>query len=699
MGESMLGLKRTHYSGWINESDIGKTVTVMGWAQRRRDLGGVIFVDLRDRKGILQIVIDLNDVSKEDFDKAEKIRNEYVIAAEGIVEKRDPETINENIETGTIEVRVKNLRILSEAKTPPFMIEENSAVREEIRLKYRYLDLRRPDMLANIILRHKTIKAARNILEERDFIEVETPIMTKSTPEGARDYLVPSRMNPGTFYALPQSPQIYKQLLMVAGIDKYYQVAKCFRDEDLRADRQPEFTQVDMEMSFMQEAEIIDMLEHFFTRLMKNVLDIDVALPFERLTYQESMDSYGTDKPDLRFGMKIIDLSEIAARCSFKVFRSIMEQGGRVRAINAQGCGDFTRKQIEDLTEKAMKYGAKGMAWIVINEDGSLQSVITKFFKEEEVDEIIKKVQGEPGDFIIFCADQLDIVSTTLGNLRLDMAEMKGLRNKSEFKFVTITEFPLLEWSEEQKRYLAMHHPFTMPIDEDLALLDTNPGKIRAQSYDIVLNGVELGSGSIRIHQKEIQQKVFQLLGFTDTQIQDRFGFMLDAFEYGTPPHGGFAFGVDRLVMLMIGADSIREVMAFPKMKDASCPLTNAPSRVSKAQLEELDLLSGVHVSEESADKIIAISTEDVEYVANLAKLTLSADEKEGLTRDLADIIRFADRLNDLDTKGIEPTAHVMPIQNVFREDILEASFDRDVLLSNAPSKEDGCIFVPKVVE
>lgn len=699
LAETLGSMKRSHYCGEIRETDIDSESVLMGWAQRRRDLGGVIFIDLRDRSGLAQVVIDAKNVNEEDFIKAERIRSEYVIAVEGVIEKRDPETVNPLLETGTVELRARKLKILAEAKTPPFAIEEKSGVREELRLKHRYLDLRRPDLLHNLKLRQQMTQAVRDFLIHEAFLEVETPVLTKSTPEGARDYLVPSRVFKGSFYALPQSPQIYKQLLMVGGIDRYFQVARCFRDEDLRADRQPEFTQVDLEMSFVDEEDVQGLLEALFAAVFETVLSVKIPLPMRRMTWQEAMDKYGVDKPDLRFGMEIVDLTDIAETCSFEVFRKVVQSGGVVRAINAKGYGDLTRTEIEFLTEKAVSYGGKGMAWIAIRENGELYSVLTKYFKEDELSEMIQRLGGEPGDFIIFSADQLEAARAILGNLRLDLADLKQLRKKDAFAFVLVTDFPLLEWDLEAGRYVAMHHPFTMPKEEDLPLLEKDPLKVRAKAYDVVLNGVELGSGSIRIHQRELQKRMFKLLGFSEASAQERFGFMLDAFQYGAPPHGGFAFGLDRLLMLATGAESIRDVIAFPKMRDGSCAMSQSPSKVSQSQLKELDLLSGlkdyVHVEPEKP----VVSEADVDYVAALARLELSDEEKEELTRNLRDIIAFADKLNELDVTGLDPMAHVMPIENVFRPDLQKPSDDRERILSAAPAQKDGCYFVPKAVE
>lgn len=590
MSESMQGIKRSHRCTEVTESNIDQKVTVMGWVQKRRDLGGVIFIDLRDRSGVLQVVFDQSSIGLEGFKKAETLRSEYVIAVEGLVEKRDEETINTNIATGTIEVRANELRILSEAETPPFQIEENSNVKEDLRLKYRYLDLRRPDLQRNLMLRHKVSNIARSFLNDEGFLEIETPMLTKSTPEGARDYLVPSRVHAGNFYALPQSPQIFKQILMLSGYDRYFQIVKCFRDEDLRADRQPEFTQIDMELSFVDVDDVINVNEKLLQKMFKEALDVDIQLPIERITYKEAMDRYGSDKPDTRFGIELIDLSEIVKDCDFKVFSGAVSSGGSVRGINAKGCGNFPRRQIDALGEFAVSCGAKGMAWIVINEDGTYKSAITKFLSDDVVSSMVEKMEGKPGDLLLFCADKNEVVYNTLGNLRLEIANRLELTKKDEYKFVWVTEFPLLEWAPEQKRYAAKHHPFTMPMEEDLHLLETNPGEVRAKAYDIVLNGNEIGGGSIRIYQRDIQEKMFEALGFTKEEAYERFGFLLNAFKYGVPPHGGLAYGLDRIVMLMTGSDSIRDVIAFPKVKDASCPMTDAPGVVEEKQLDELSI-------------------------------------------------------------------------------------------------------------
>ena len=694
-------MKRSKYCGLFTEEDMHKKITAYGWVQTKRDLGGVIFIDLKDREGILQVVFDGNNLSNEDFEKAERLRNQTVITVTGIIRLRDEETYNPLLKTGTIELKAEKLEILSKAATLPFSLENETLVREDLRLKYRYLDLRRESMLNNLRYRHKLQKIIEDFFDKEGFISVETPMLTKSTPEGARDYLVPSRVHPGSFYALPQSPQIFKQLLMVGGIDKYYQIARCFRDEDLRADRQPEFTQVDMELSFVDQEDILVLLEELFKRIFKLAKGIDIQEPFPRLTWQESMDIYGSDKPDLRFDLPIVDLTEIASSCSLGVFRKAVDEGGVVRAINVKGGASFTRSEIDELTNKALHYGAKGMAWIAIREDGSLYSILTKYFKEEEMNSLLDKVKAEPGDFILFSADKLSTVRRTLGGLRLDIANSLGLISKENFKFVLVTDFPEFEYSDEEKRYIATHHPFTMPYPEDVEYLFTDPARVRAQAYDVVLNGVELGSGSIRIHDTELQKKMFKALGFSSEEIQERFGFMVEAFKYGTPPHGGFAFGLDRLVMLMTGADSLREVIAFPKVKDASCPLTNAPSTVDKEQLEVLKLMeAGFKPEGGSKRRSKRIMDEiNVDNIAHLARLSIRNEEKEALKKDMESIIDFARELQDIDTEDIPITAHVVPLKNVFRKDEVLPSTSRDKLLQNAPTKDEEYIYVPRVVE
>ena len=589
MAESMNGLKRSHRCGELSLSNVGETVTVMGWVAKQRNKGGIIFVDLRDRSGILQVIFEESDAGAEGFAKAEKLRSEYVVAVVGKVEKRAG-AVNENLATGEIEVRASQVRILSEALTPPFPIEEESKTKEELRLKYRYLDLRRPDLQSKIILRSKITTAIRKFMSEEGFLEIETPMLTKSTPEGARDYLVPSRVHPGNFYALPQSPQIFKQLLMCSGYDRYFQIARCFRDEDLRADRQPEFTQVDMELSFVDVDDVIAVNERLLKFICKDAIGLDVQLPIARMTWQEAMDRFGSDKPDTRFGMELVDVSKTVAGCGFGVFTSALENGGSVRGINAKGQAEMPRKKIDALVEFAKGYGAKGLAYLCVLPDGSYKSSFAKFMTEEQLKALVEAMDAEPGDLLLFAADKNCVVWNVLGGLRLELGRQLNLIDNSKFNFLWITEFPLFEWSEEENRYMAMHHPFTMPMEEDLAMLETEPGKVRAKAYDIVLNGTELGGGSVRISDDKIQERMFEALGFTKESAYERFGFLLDAFKYGVPPHAGLAYGLDRLVMLLTGADSIREVIAFPKVKDASCLMTEAPNVVDQKQLDELGI-------------------------------------------------------------------------------------------------------------
>ena len=600
MAETMKGLKRTHRCTEVTTANVGQTVTVMGWVQKSRNKGGIIFVDLRDRSGLLQIIFEQGDdpqrfVGVEEFAKAESLRSEYVIAVVGKVENREGNT-NENMATGAIEVRATQLRILSESETPPFQIEADSKTKEELRLKYRYLDLRRPDLQAKIMMRSRVVAKIREFMTNEGFLEIETPILNKSTPEGARDYLVPSRVHPGTFYALPQSPQLCKQLLMCSGFDRYFQIAKCFRDEDLRADRQPEFTQVDMELSFVDVDDVIEVNERLLKAVFKETIGIDVPNPIPRMTWQEAMDRFGSDKPDTRFGMELVNVSDVVAGCGFSVFTSALENGGSVRGINAEGQGEMPRKKIDALVEFAKGFGAKGLAYIAIQPDGTLKSSFAKFMTEEQMAALVKAMNGKNGDLLLFAADRNKVVWDVLGNLRLEIARNLGILDKNQYNFLWVTEFPLLEWSDEENRYVAMHHPFTMPMEEDIPLLDTDPGKVRAKAYDIVLNGTELGGGSVRIHQDDIQEKMFEIIGLSKETAQERFGFLLTAFKYGVPPHAGLAFGLDRMVMLMTQADSIREVIAFPKVKDASCLMTNAPDYVDDIQLKEL----GIAVVEQS---------------------------------------------------------------------------------------------------
>ncbi len=587
MAESMKGLKRTCRCAELSEADAGKKVTVMGWVQKNRNKGGICFVDLRDRSGILQIVFEEDKIGREGFEKAGTLKSEYVIAVTGEVAMRAG-AVNEGLATGKIEITATELRILSEAQTPPFPIEENSKTKEEIRLKYRYLDLRRPDIQKILMMRSRIATLTRQFLADEGFLEIETPVLQKSTPEGARDYLVPSRIHPGAFYALPQSPQLFKQLLMCSGYDRYFQIAKCFRDEDLRADRQPEFTQIDMELSFVDMEDVMEVNERLLQKLFKEVLGLEIELPIQRMTWDEAMNRFGSDKPDIRFGMELKDISDIVKSCGFSVFTGAIEAGGTVRGINASGRGDMPRKKIDALVEFAKGYGAGGLAYLAINEDGTYKSSFAKFMTDDELDRIVERLEGRPGDLLLFAADRTKTVWNVLGALRLELAEEMGLLKKDEYKFVWITEFPLFEWSDEQERLIAMHHPFTMMMEEDIDLLDTAPEKVRAKAYDITLNGNEIGGGSVRIYQDDIQEKMFEILGFTREEAYERFGFLLNAFKYGVPPHAGLAYGFDRLVMLMAKTDNIRDVIAFPKIKDASCLLTGAPDYVDDSQLEEL---------------------------------------------------------------------------------------------------------------
>lgn len=585
----MQGLHRSHRCTEVNNTMIGEEVTLMGWVQKRRNLGSLIFVDLRDRSGMMQVVFDEPVIGSEGFSKAGTLRSEYVVAIVGKVQKRSA-AVNENLKTGDIEVFATQLRVLSEAQTPPFPIEAGIQTKEELRLKYRYLDLRRPDLQKNLMMRSRVMGVIRSFLQDEGFLEIETPILQKSTPEGARDYLVPSRVHPGSFYALPQSPQLFKQLLMCSGYDRYFQIAKCFRDEDLRADRQPEFTQVDMEMSFVDMEDVLDVNERLIARVFKETLDVEVPLPLKRMTWQEAMDRFGSDKPDVRFGMELIDVSEVVAGCGFGVFTGALENGGSVRGINVKGQAAMSRKKIDKLVDHAKGCGAKGLAYLSINEDGTYKSSFAKFMTEEELATLVSAMDGQPGDLLLFAADRNKIVWEVLGSLRLQLGKEFNLYDPNEFAFLWVVDFPQFEWSDDQNRFVAMHHPFTMPYEEDLDKLTSDPGAVRAKAYDIVLNGCELGGGSIRIYQSDVQEKMFNALGFTNEEAHERFGFLLDAFSYGVPPHAGLAFGLDRMIMLMMHADSIRDVIAFPKVKDASCLMTEAPTPVDQAQLDELGL-------------------------------------------------------------------------------------------------------------
>ena len=690
-------IKRTHFCGDLRKEEVGKKAVLKGWVQRRRDLGGVIFIDLRDKTGLCQIVFDAANMEAEHFARAEKLRNEYVIEVVGRVEMRSEETVNPMLPTGEVDVRVTSLAVFSEAKNTPFRIGESAGIKEELRLKYRYLDLRAPEMLTNLQIRQVVTQSVRQHLINLGCLEVETPLLTKSTPEGARDFLVPSRISRGSFYALPQSPQIYKQLLMVSGIDRYFQIAKCFRDEDLRADRQLEFTQVDMEFSFVDEEDVIEILETLFHKIIKETVGKDVLLPMRRITFKEAMACYGFDKPDLRFGMPMVELTEFMKTCDFSVFRKVVDGGGVVKAIMIEGGQKLTRSQIEYLTEKAIEFGGSGMAWIAIDSDGVIQSILTKYFSETQMSELLEIMGAKPGDMIVFCAEPADKANVVLGSLRLEIGDMLELRKKDDFAFVVVTDFPLFEYDSTSKRFVAMHHPFTRPKDEDLHLFDSDPGKMRAKAYDIVLNGIELGSGSIRIHDRAMQAKMFQTLGFSDEQVEDRFGFLLKAFEYGVPPHGGFAFGLDRLIMMLVGASSIREVIAFPKMRDGSCAMMDAPAPVDADQLEALSIFLTSALEMEKTRQTLDLSV--IEYVSDLAKIELTSQEKISFAQDLKDIIAFADQISELDVSDLEPLNHVFGESNCFRVDEVMDSISVENALNNAPERRENYFFVPKTVE
>ncbi|MGB6971761.1 MAG: aspartate--tRNA ligase [Desulfobulbales bacterium] len=587
--ESMGGLKRSHSCNDLAVDNVGEVVTLMGWVLRRRDHGGVIFIDLRDRWGITQVVFN-PEIHANVHAKAHQLRSEWVIAVQGRVERRPPAMENSNLKTGAIEVLVDTLRVLNSSLTPPFPLDEEVEVSENLRLKYRYIDLRRPSMAANLIMRHRASQSVRAYLDQKEFLEIETPVLTRSTPEGARDYLVPSRVNPGKFYALPQSPQLFKQLLMVSGLDRYYQIVRCFRDEDLRADRQPEFTQIDMELSFIEEEDIYEIIEGMMLKLFKDVLNIELSAPFARMNYDEALARFGTDRPDTRFGLELVDLTETVRDCSFNVFQTVVKKGGLVKSINAKGCGDFSRKDLDDLTGYVGLFGAKGLAWVKVKSGGEWQSPITKFFEDGEREAISEKLGAEENDVLFFVADSGTIVHQALSELRLQLGRRLGLINRGSYNFVWVVDFPLLEYDHDEKRHMAVHHPFTAPKEEDIELLQKDPGRVRSKAYDLVLNGIEIGGGSIRIHQKEQQDVIFAALGIAKEEAEDKFGFLLQALELGAPPHGGIAFGLDRLLMIMAGRETIRDVIAFPKTQKATCPLTEAPASVDRKQLTDLYL-------------------------------------------------------------------------------------------------------------
>ncbi|HHU06741.1 MAG TPA: aspartate--tRNA ligase [Clostridiaceae bacterium] len=697
-------MRRTDYCGLMTEEDIGREVTAAGWVANKRDMGGVVFIDLVDHTGVLQIVFNPQNTVKDAFMLSETVRNQSVIAVKGLMRLRDEETINPKINTGTIELQAETAKLLSAAGHLPFNPVDDQLVREDLRLQYRFLDLRSERMQRNLRFRHRIARAVRNFMDADGFIEVETPMLTKSTPEGARDYLVPSRVHQGSFYALPQSPQIFKQLLMAGGVDKYYQIARCFRDEDLRADRQPEFTQLDLEMAFVDQEDVLVLLERLFKYIMREEMGIDFHDPFPRLTWQEAMDKYGTDKPDLRFDLPICELTDVAAESNFSIFKKSIEQGGVVRALVVPGQADFTRSTIDELTEFAIEQGAGGMAWIAWRPDGEIYSILTKYFSEESMQKLLQQAGAKPGDFILFSADKEPVVCRVLGAMRNKLADLLDLRDQS-FRFLIVTDFPMFEYSETEKRYISQHHPFTMPYPEDINKLEGKPEQVRSQAYDFVLNGVELGSGSIRVHDSKIQRQIFTTLGLTDEETDHRFGFILSAFAYGTPPHGGFAFGLDRLVMILLGEDSLREVIAFPKTKDASDPLTGAPDIVDQEQLDELGLAitadafvagaqTGVSASGQNKYRTADIN---VERIAEIARLSFDKAEMAEMKDNLHSIIDWAHQLEEIDTEDLPPTENVYPLENVFQSEEPLRPTPQE-LLANAPVSRDGCFFVPEVI-
>jgi aspartyl-tRNA synthetase len=686
-------MKRTQYCGLISEDYVGRSITVNGWVWSKRDMGGVIFIDLKDREGILQTVFDLNDVTDDVFALAEQIKLQSVVQMHGKIRIRGEETYNAKLKTGTIELKVSDIVVLSEASNLPFAIDDNTFIKEDLRLKYRYLDIRRTEISDNLRFRHMVSKVIREYLDDDGFVEIETPILTKSTPEGARDYLVPSRVHQQKFYALPQSPQIFKQLLMVGGMDKYYQIARCFRDEDLRADRQPEFTQVDMEMSFVEQEDVLIHLEKLFKHIFKKSIGKEISDPFLRMTYNEAMDTYGCDKPDLRYGLKIHDVTEIVKKSGFSIFK----KSECIRAINYKNKASMTRGEIEQLTKKALEFGAKGMAWIAIESDGTINSILTKYIEKKEMDELFTQMDAQPNDFIVFCADTFENSRKILGSLRIHIAQKDNMCDKQAYSFVIVTDFPLFEYSEEQKRFVAAHHPFTCPHPDDLKYMLTDKKRIRALSYDIVLNGTELGSGSIRIHDSNMQNLMFEALGMNKEQIKSQFGFLVKAFSFGTPPHGGFAFGLDRLIMILRQASSLRDVIAFPKIKDGSCVMTKAPDYVENEQLKTLHISYKDHFEmKEKRKNDIEIP---IDKLSKLARLSLREEEKKSLKEDMQNIIKFASNIMDIDTSNVEQKYTCFEMENVFREDKALKSLSEDELLSNAKTHSDGYITVPAVLK
>ncbi len=696
-------MKRTNYCGLFSERDVGKRTIACGWVETKRDMGGVIFIDLVDREGVLQIVFNPAYTSPEAFALAERVRNQSTLMVEGEMFLRDEETVNTKIDTGTVELRVTHAVLLSACGDLPFNPAEADDVREDLRLKYRYLDLRRKRLRDNIRFRHRVTSSIRRFMDDEGFIDVETPILTKSTPEGARDYLVPSRVHPGAFYALPQSPQLFKQLLMVSGFDRYYQIARCFRDEDLRTDRQPEFTQLDLEMSFVEMEDVLTLLENLLRHVMLDVKGISYAEPFPRFTWAEAMDRYGSDKPDLRFDLPIVDITDLKAVSEFSVFSKVVEAGGVVRAITLPGQYDLTRSTINELTDFAISEGAGGMAWIAWRPSGEIYSILTKYIEEQNLLELLRRVGAEPGDFVLFSADKLDIVRRVTGALRLRLGDMLGLRDPDKFAFAIVTDFPMFEYNEEEDRYTAQHHPFTMPFEEDFDYLLTDPLRVRSQAYDFVLNGTELGSGSIRIHRSDIQTRVFQALGLSDQEIEERFGFIINAFKYGAPPHGGFAFGLDRLVMILAGEQSLRDVIAFPKIRDASCPMTDAPSTVDEVQLDELSICLADAIRPER-DRAVTKENKhraelNIKRLAEDSRLQISQKDEAGMQDSLLELISFADALHEVDTDGVKPTYSPSESHDVWLTERDDRALTAEDALANAPESRQQFFFVPPVVE